>query len=863
MLATAGRRALLAAGALALVTAVVPPAGAAPEVRRVIVGRESYDTSGFHEMWFGKGYRDEWTTPIEMPVLDLASFGGGLAPVRTVGNMQSIGLALKGKDGKSYTFRTMDKDPTRILPAQWRKTWPARIFQDQTVANYPGTPYVVPALAEAAGVPHTAPQVVFMPDAPELGQFRKVFGGTPGTIDEYPLPTSDAGEGFLGASEIVSAGKLWERWLAGDVDVDAERYLRARMLDIVIGDWDRHNGQVRFLRNPGHPAWLALPEDRDQAFSDFSGVMLGMARQTMPRLLKWDDDYENMRGLLFQGAELDRWILTGTERVAFTRAAREVMDGLTDQAIADAVRRLPPEWYALRGEQLITDLRHRRDLLPKAAEKFYENLAGMVDVRGTDQPDHVRLQRDEDGNVLLEIRADRAGEPWFRRRFLKSETKEIRLYLHGGVDSITTWGPRGGIKVRVSGGPGFDQLDDSHSGGTRFYDVEDRAEVTRGPGTSVSTAEWDAPPYKKETPWLERIDYGGTSPRAFLLWWEPDPGIVLSASRMWFRNGFRKQPFAQTHRVAIEYKTARQAFAVMYDGDYRWTIPGFSTSLEMYADGAKNYNFFGFGSDTVLEGDDEHYEALQKQYYAFPSLVTFSSPTKPFKLRLGPEVKFAQDASEEGSFINQNRPYGFGDFGQLGGRLNFEMDTRRTSMNTTMVGVGMAQDAVPKQTGVKIEFDGTVYPKAWDVEETFGAVEGSVAGYWGALHWLTLAGQVGGRHVMGKHPWHESAFLGGSPDVRGYDRNRFAGHTSLYTNAEARISLGVSGLFLPTRWGVLAIADGGTVWADDAPSGTWRPGYGGGIWVQLLNLPMTGYGAIVKGKGEEGVKFYANYGFAF
>ena len=104
-----------------------------------------------------------------------------------------------------------------------------------------------------------------------------------------------------------------------------------------------------------------------------------------------------------------------------------------------------------------------------------------------------------------------------------------------------------------------------------------------------------------------------------------------------------------------------------------------------------------------------------------------------------------------------------------------------------------SDDLAPKRTGLRLELDGSIYPAAWDVEETFGGIEGSLSGYWGAARWLTLAGRAGGRHVTGKHPWHESAFIGGSPNVRGYDRNRFAGDTSLYTNLEARIGIGVSG----------------------------------------------------------------------
>jgi hemolysin activation/secretion protein len=164
---------------------------------------------------------------------------------------------------------------------------------------------------------------------------------------------------------------------------------------------------------------------------------------------------------------------------------------------------------------------------------------------------------------------------------------------------------------------------------------------------------------------------------------------------------------------------------------------------------------------------------------------------------------------------------------------------------------------------VKVTFDGSVYPEAWDVEETFGAVEGSLAGYWGATRRLTLAARVGGKQVWGRYPWFEAAFVGGSDNLRGFDRNRWAGDKSVYASAEARFGLGASGFILPARWGLLALVDTGRVWVEGEDSDTWRAGYGGGLWVRLLTINMTFYGAIVKGQGEERVKVYAGYGFAF
>jgi hypothetical protein len=838
---------------------------AAAERRQVIAGRPEYNQrSGFHRFEFGNGYRDLWTTPFEVDVLDLKSFAGGLTPTREVGSMQSLGLALKGADGKSYTFRILDKDPTKILPAEWQNSWPAKIFQDQTAAQHPGNNLIVPALAEAAGIPHTTPIYVYMPDDPALGDFRKNFGGKVGMIDEYPTPGEDGMAGFLGATEILPSSKLWERWKAGEGAVDTQALLRARLFDVFIGDWDRHNGQWRWMKLPGRPGYVPLPEDRDQALSHYSGMALSRARDYNPRFLEWRADYKNLEGILLQGREVDRWLLTGQERQAFVDAARELQGRLTDGVIDEAVRRLPPEWYAKRGPRLAADLKKRRDLLSQVAEAYYRDLSRRPDVHGTDQADLVRVEHQADGGVLLELSlADAhgaAGAPYFRRRFLPSETKEVRLYLYGGDDRYASFGRRkGGPKLRVAVGGGNDRLDDS-GGGTRFYDVTANDTIQKGSGTSVSTATWTPVFQKPETPWLPRKDFGTLTTTQPLLWWEPDPGVVLALSMSHYRYGFREQPYSSFHNFGVEYKTKRTAVRAYYNGDYRWSKAGFYNNLELWTDGAKNYNFYGFGNETSSEGPDEFFEAHHEVYYAFPSLVSWESPARRVRFHVGPEFKYSKNKTEPDTFISLTQPYGFDDFGQVGGRLSVDVDTRGRTLvpGTAGQAVGGAQRP---ETGVALKLDGYYYPELFDVTSSFGAVDGWLGGYWGATRWLTLAARVGGRHNWGEYPWHDAAFLGGSDNVRGYRRNRFAGDSSLFASAEARFFLAKVNIFLPLRFGVFGLYDTGRVYFEGETSDKWHRGYGGGIFFRDLVLQTSVDGAIVN--GDEGVRVYVGFNFAF
>ncbi|HKC10578.1 MAG TPA: hypothetical protein VKI41_00825, partial [Vicinamibacteria bacterium] len=100
------------------------------EARQVAIGPK-YKANGFHRWLWGTDYRPLWTTPIRVEVLNLQTFGGGLKPLFRVGGRETKGLAMKGADGRDYTFRGIDKDPTSILPEDLQDTWAKSLIQDQ------------------------------------------------------------------------------------------------------------------------------------------------------------------------------------------------------------------------------------------------------------------------------------------------------------------------------------------------------------------------------------------------------------------------------------------------------------------------------------------------------------------------------------------------------------------------------------------------------------------------------------------------------------------------------------------------------------------------------------------------------------
>lgn len=338
-----------------------------------------YAAGPFHRTLFGSDYRDLWSTPVRVPVLDLETFAGGLSVARRGGGEQTRALRLEGADGRPYNFRSVDKDAARGLP-RWLHGSPVEsVLQDQTSSLHPGAAGIVASLLETVDVLRAEPRLVVMPDDARLGEFREEFAGMLGWIEEHPDEDRDQPErGFAGVPRVVSTERLLEH-LEEDPEsnsVDARAYLRVRLIDLFVGDWDRHEGQLRWARQDlaDRHVWLPVPEDRDYAFVSYDGFLTPLARWLVaPRARPFGARYRrDIHHLMKSGLPLDRRILRDMPPAAWESVANEVRDRLTDEAIERALRTMPDAWYEIGAAPLRARLRTRRDDLMAQAESFQE-----------------------------------------------------------------------------------------------------------------------------------------------------------------------------------------------------------------------------------------------------------------------------------------------------------------------------------------------------------------------------------------------------------------------------------------------------------------------------------------------------------
>ncbi|HET9825753.1 MAG TPA: hypothetical protein VFP87_10470, partial [Chitinophagaceae bacterium] len=103
----------------------------------VVIAGEKFKKSGYHNLFWGKHYRKEWTTPVRVNNFYLDTTLGGLKPIGESGSRQSRGLRLKASNGREYVLRSVDKDFGRAFSDSFQGTFITHVAKDQASIGYP------------------------------------------------------------------------------------------------------------------------------------------------------------------------------------------------------------------------------------------------------------------------------------------------------------------------------------------------------------------------------------------------------------------------------------------------------------------------------------------------------------------------------------------------------------------------------------------------------------------------------------------------------------------------------------------------------------------------------------------------------
>lgn len=807
-----------------------------------------YKASKFKQSWLGKHYRDSWTTPVTVPTLNLETTFQGLVPYQKGGGRQTTSLKFKAGNGGEYVFRSVNKDPAKALDYELRETIVGTVVRDQTTTQQPYGALVVDGLLNRLNILHAQPKLYVLPDDNELGVFDESYHGLFGMLEERPTNPKKVSLPFAEADEILKSYKMF-RALYDDHDnrVDTKEFARARVFDLWVGDWGKHEDNWKWAgyNQNGGTLYRPIPRDRDHVFSLWDGFFPWLADRewAKPSAANFGHDIKGIRSLMWQARHLDRFLLSELTRKDWQEAVKYIREHIDEQAIAEAVRNMPDEIYEIDGKKIASKLNHRLKDLDHAAMEYYDLLAKYVDVVGSNKKEHFSAIRNKDGSVDVSVfdLNEETGQPdstrkYFERKFLPNETKEIRLYGLQKADKFRISGnAKNSIKIRTIGGPGTDDIeDDSKVGGlgkrTLVYEKSSDATIDLGnEGRRVN--HWDKSNYN-----YNRTDFAYNTylPIAMLLY-SADLGLGVTAGVQFTRQKFGKKDYASQHKLRLAAST-ENINVLNYDARFhhvfgRWDI----TMGGLAADHYYFTYFFGLGNDTEKDQalfDADYYRTSYSSYQLNLGLVHefWEGNQSQFGVKMHYENN-AEQIDDDTFLRDLENPREF-------------LGTDNTNIWEAIVHLDLDfrdRKSLPEK-GMRAFVQHESGLVTTNGDSDFGITQGYLEGYLSAYakRPITLGLRFGGSRSYGEVPFYKLKYLGQRNDLRGFLRNRFTGKSTIYFNSELRWELAeLKTSFFPIRFGLKAFYDTGRIYSDFDLTNNWHAGYGGGFYLIPLKEEIS------------------------
>jgi len=789
--------------------------------------------SGFHKFVMGQNYRPEWSTPVNMKVFNLNKEKGGMRILSMGGGKQTKSLRLADKTGKEWVLRSVDKNPTRALPENFRGTLAQDLVQEFNSAAHPYGALTIPPLAKAIDVVAPEPELFFVPDDPALGFYRPLFANTVSMLEER--------HASLDGSDTRSTQKVFAKLIEeNDHRADQEAVLRARLLDILLADFDRHFDQWRWATNDTGKGKLyyPIPRDRDQAYFYSDGKLLKFAsRNLMPFLRGFLEDIPEVNWLGHSARDFDRLFLTDLDAEEWKKTIADVQQKLTDTVIADAIRKLPPEVFAINGNNIIHKLRSRRDKLGREGMTYYRFLSRTVNVIGSNEQEyfkvsnhgqglHVRVYARERGNDTSFIMYDRTFEP--------SNTYEIRLFGLNGDDLFEIEeSAKSRIKIRIIGGKGNDTFDIRGQVQNQLYDMNVEGNFIRKMSRSKNRFSKDPPVnslsiigFKYNRSRFPQLEFGINS----------DDGFLVGAALSRRTHGFRNEPYATDQKFSALYSLSRRSFKFNYRGEFNHVF----RDVDILLNGQFGYptvtNFFGLGNSTRLP-DDPDYDYFRSRYRTLVLEALFRRRLfERLHLMAGPYFfhywnKYEDNASHilgKPGEISLDSANVYSRKSYLGAKLAATFDNRNSDIFPTR-GVVWNNEVIV--TG------------GLNGSNNFNSIRSDMSIYASLSDPARLVAVVGlgaGKVLNEDFEFFQAMNIGVGNNLHGFRKNRYTGQSSAYGSLELRLKLfDVKSYFLPGPLGLTGFYDIGRVWLKNENSRTWHSAYGGGVYFLPFNMFMV------------------------
>ena len=834
------------------------------------------EKSKFYKGIWGERYRKYYGTKVKVPTVRLDSLMGGLEPVKKGGGHQSKSLRLRAKDGREYVMRALKKSAELYLQSMafqdqyvlddLKETYTQELLQDFYTGSHPYAPFTTARLSDAVGIYHTNPVLYYVPKQPALKEYNDSFGDELYMIEEH---TGD-GHGDLASfgysNDLKSTDGMLEDLRDDEkYEVDKDLYLRARLFDMVLGDWDRHVDQWRWAEfkdeKKNKVVYRPVPRDRDQVYSKMGdGALMNIATRIIPGLRLMEGFNEEIRSVKgFNSSPmtyvLDLTLLGETEKSQWLAQAKYLQENLKESDIDEAFKAFPEEVRDETVNEIKQTLLARLSHIQETANEYYKILNKYAVVAGTDKDDWFEINRLNDTETEVKVFrniGDKKKRLFYYKIFSSDDTKELWVFGLDDDDIFEVKNPSNftGVKVRIIGGHNNDIYRVDNGKNVALYDFKSKKNTfEKTGGTKVKLSD----DYELNTyqPLKLRNSFNQIIPT---IGFNPDDGVRIGFLNTYTYNGFRQNPFTQQHTIGASYYFATSGFDVKYQGEFAHVFENWNAELKArFTSPNFAVNFFGFGNDTENFDDDlglDFNRVKLRQIDFSPSLVWRGQLGAKVKLGLSYENISVEETNDRfiNTFYQQNGEETNSDF--VGAHATYTYENRDNEAFPTL-GMGTSLEVGYKENLSKeggsfgyiipsLSFDYKLIPSGR----------------------LVLATKWKAHFNLGdEYEFYQAASIGGIDGLRGFRNQRFTGKTSYYQNTDIRFSLAKKRTrLLPTAMGLFGGFDYGRVWMPEMSSGRWHTSYGGGFFLNASDIISVNTAIFAS---EDGPRFTFGLGFGF
>lgn len=831
-----------------------------------IYSKEEVNKSNFYVWAWGEHYRSIYGREIEAPVLNLEALPHNVRALRAGGGNQSRTLRLIDDNENEYNIRELKKSAVRFIQSSipdhyvknyMKNTIAEEIVQDYYTTAHPYAPFAVGQLLDAIDIYHANPKIVYVPKQKRLGRFNASYGDKLYMFEEHVGDENKDFKTFGKADDILStADMLLELRDNKRAKIDEETYIRARLFDMLVGDWDRHADQWRWAKfeiKDSLEIYKAIPRDRDQAFPKYDGPIISLLKLGIPNLRvmqSYTPKPKNLKWLNHAGYHLDQAFINRATWQDWANQVSYIQKNLSDAKINKAFADLLPDVQDESIEQIKHTLKKRRDNLLAIAKEYYTYFKMHEVIIATHKDNEVFIKRLPNGETQIQILDE--GVEILNTTYNKKETKEIWLYTLDGDDHIHISGNGDNlIKLKIFGGEERDTYDFENKKRTKIYDYKSKENNFKNVGSKRLTNSYAINNYD---PKKKIYDSNVVLPR---LGYNRDAGFRAGITNVYTRYDLLRNPFSSQHTLSIDYYGATQGLEFNYDAEFAHLFYNWNLGIDARITG-NNFatNYFGMGNSSAYDVDDvtlDYNRVNMKQWHLAPSLIY----TKGNALRAS--IKAIIEANEvsfndnrfTGDNFNKNNPI-FENQIYAGGELAINYNNKGSLIGYPRRGMELGLTAGYKSS-VNGDFDNKfaylnpllsfVYP----IHESGAA---------------TLATKAEANFILGdNYNFYHAATVGGDTSLRGFRNQRFTGKTGFYQTTDLRVGLTkFKTNFIPLRVGVSAGFDYGRVWLENDSSNKWHTSYGGSIFINGFNALTANLGYYMS---DEDNRFLFSLGFRF